>query len=130
MNDARTNEEIDGDMRIAVAFMATVLEQLAEGDSPAAAKAKEVLDRPAVALSVVAARTYLEDALNVRTEGTQAVNRLRLLVEVDLDDNADWGVGVIPGSRDELPPNSVISTVLTYVAREHHRLFPGDEDET
>lgn len=57
-------------------------------------------------------------------------NEVRLLVHVDMDDRADWGVGVVPGSGDEMPPHSVISTVLTYVAREHNENFnQGDNDD-
>lgn len=49
--------------------------------------------------------------------------RITLLLDVDLDDQGDWGVGVVPGSGDTLPPNDVLSTLLTYVAREYVERF-------
>lgn len=62
-------------------------------------------------------------------------NTVCLMIEVDLDDFNDWGVGVVPGSDDELPPHNVISTILAYVAREHNLMFnqaddiPDDDDD-
>lgn len=56
----RTPEEVAGDMRIAVAMMATLLEKRCSDP-----ESVELLERPAVAQSVLHARAYLEEALSV-----------------------------------------------------------------
>lgn len=77
---------------------------------------------------VLPAGTKVTDGEPDESEAPPKPNRVRLVVDVDMDDQADWGVGVVPGSGDEMPPDNVISTVLTFVAREYHRLFTQADD--
>ena len=55
-------------------------------------------------------------------------SRVRLQLEVDLDNKVDWSVSVVPGSGDNMPPGDILSTVLTHVASQHAKQLGHDQE--
>lgn len=54
---------------------------------------------------------------------------LRLQLEINVAEEDEWGVGVVPGSGDELPPPSTLGPALTFVARKFVEHFGVEDNE-